>query len=296
MRKLFLFALILLAAPPALAHPGVGIVMDSRGNVFYTDLKQVWRIAPDGQKSIAVSNVHTHELYVDGEDNLYGEHLWYEGEATDKWGHYVWRLSADGKLTQIIPPREGFRDDYRDFSFVRDRAGNMYWAERGARPIVIRRRAPDGTTADFGADAGLNDVRWMTATPDGTVYFIDVVDLVRIAPDGKTRRVARNLKERPWWQRWADTLPGLENLLASRHFLMGVWTDGRGNVFVAAAGAGKVLRVGPDGRVEVAAESPLGWSPTGGLVGPNGDLWLLEYRVNSARVRRISPDGKEKTY
>ncbi len=305
MKKLLWAAAILLVAAPTWAHPGVGIVMDGRGNVFYTDLKQVWKIAPDGSKSIAVANVHTHELWVDAEDNLYGEHLWYEGEATDpstslgtsKWGHYVWRLSVDGKLTQVIPPREGFRDDYRDFSFVRDRAGNMYWAEREAKPIVIRKRAPDGKMTDFAADTGLTDVRWMTATPDGTVYFIDVVDLVRITPDGKATRVARNLKERPWWQRWADELPWLEHLLGSRHFLMGVWTDPRGNVYVAAAGAGKVLRVSPEGRVEVAAESPLGWAPTGGLVAPNGDLWLLEYAGPfAARARRIGPDGKEKLF
>jgi len=288
MRRLFFLGAILLAAGPAWAHPSVSVVRDSRGNVYYSDLKQVWRIAPDGAKSIAVQNVHTHELYVDAEDNLYGEHLWYEGDATKKWGHYVWRLSADGKLTHIIPPRAGFRDDYRDFSFVRDRAGNMYWAEREARPIVIRKRAPDGTTADFGAEAGLSDVRWMTATPEGTVYFTDGPDLVRIAPDGKTTRLARGLRER----RWSQPLTWFNDT----HNLMGVWADARGNVYVAGYGARKVKRVGPDGRVEVVATSPAPWSPTGGLVASNGDLWLLEDGVVGARVRRISPDGNERVY
>jgi hypothetical protein len=63
----------------AAAHPGIGIVMDSRGNVFYTDLSHVWKIAPRGAKSIAVRGVHTHELYIDREDNLYGEHLMLPG-------------------------------------------------------------------------------------------------------------------------------------------------------------------------------------------------------------------------
>jgi hypothetical protein len=49
--------------------------MDSRGNFFYTDLSHVWKIAPSGAKSIALRGVHTHELYLDREDNLYGEHL-----------------------------------------------------------------------------------------------------------------------------------------------------------------------------------------------------------------------------
>ena len=75
-------AVLALAATPLSAHPGIGIVVDSRGNVFYTDLKQVWRIAPDGTRSVAVPGVHTHELYLDAQDNLFGQHLWYEGEAS----------------------------------------------------------------------------------------------------------------------------------------------------------------------------------------------------------------------
>jgi len=290
MKRLLWTVALLLAPVAAQAHPGVGIVMDSRGNVYYTDLKQVWKLAPDGKKSVVVANVHTHELYLDADDNLYGEHLWYEGEAIDKWGHYVWRLGADGKLTRIIPPNEGFRKNY---SFVRDRAGNMYWAEREARPIVIRKLAPDGKITDLAGDAGLSDVRWMTAAADGTVYFTDGPDLVRILPDGKTTRLARNLKEYAWPQSWLVRALQLVNRVSDDpHNLMGLWTDRRGNVYVAVAGARKVKRVSPEGRVDVVAESPLGWSLTGGLVAPSGDLWLLEYSLPAVRVRRISPDGK----
>ncbi|HLA68420.1 MAG TPA: hypothetical protein VJN65_01860 [Bacteroidota bacterium] len=46
--------LCLLGCSIAAAHPGIGIVMDSKGNVYYTDLKRVWKIAPNGQKTIAV--------------------------------------------------------------------------------------------------------------------------------------------------------------------------------------------------------------------------------------------------
>jgi hypothetical protein len=140
MKELLCVLVLMLAGAAAQAHPGVGIVKDSRGNLFYTDTKQVWKIMPDGKKSVAVPNVHTHELCLDAEDNLYGEHLWYEGEATKKWGHRIWCLKRDGTLVDVIPAREGF---LRDYSFVRDRAGNMYWADRGAQ-TVIKKRSPDG--------------------------------------------------------------------------------------------------------------------------------------------------------
>src|SRR5690349_1214447 len=118
---------LLSLAISAFAHPGIGIVEDSKGNVFYTDLKQVWRIDRLGKKSIAVARVHTHELYMDAADNLYGEHLWYNGEDKNTWGYYVWRLTPGGKVEKVVPETEGFRESY---SFVRDSNGNMYKANR----------------------------------------------------------------------------------------------------------------------------------------------------------------------
>ena len=119
-----LVLVVLVAAGRGWAHPGWGIVVDARGNVYYTDLKQVWKIAPGGARSVVVSGVHTHELYLDAAGTLHGEHLWYDG-ARQKWGHYLWELTADGKLTRH-PPQSGFRTDV---SFVRDSAGTMYWYE-----------------------------------------------------------------------------------------------------------------------------------------------------------------------
>ena len=72
------FGALALWALTAPAHPGVGIVVDGRGNVFYTDLAHGWKRTPGGKRSIFVRNVHTHELFLDVAGNLHGEHLWYE--------------------------------------------------------------------------------------------------------------------------------------------------------------------------------------------------------------------------
>ena len=63
----------LLFTVSAFAHPSVSVVIDSHGNVFYSDLKQIWRVAPDGSRSVAVPNVHSHALYIDAGDTLYGD-------------------------------------------------------------------------------------------------------------------------------------------------------------------------------------------------------------------------------
>jgi hypothetical protein len=275
---------LLLAASPALAHPGVGIVMDRQGNIFYTDLEQVWKISPAGRKSIAVRNVHTHELYLDARGNLYGEHLWYEGEATNRWGHRVWRLAPDGTVSDVVAALTGFRDDYDDFHFVRDAAGAMYWADRG-EPTVIRKRAADGRVHLLAA--GFRDVGWMAVTPDGAVFLTDGADLRRIGLDGAVRTLARGLREHRL----------LQVEVEDRHSLMGIWLDAAGNCYVAGYGAGVVKRVTPAGLVSIVARTRWPWSPTGGLVAPNGDLWLLEYRLPGAvRVRRIRADGTTRTF
>ena len=75
MKKLLL--IIILLPFIGQAHPGIGIVKDSKGSIYYTDLKQVWKIT-NGNKTVVVPNVHTHELYVDKNDDLYGEGGYYD--------------------------------------------------------------------------------------------------------------------------------------------------------------------------------------------------------------------------
>lgn len=269
----FGLALLLLLPLPALGHPGVGIVVDSKGNVFFTDLEQVWRIAPDGTRKVAVPHVHTHELALDSEDNLYGEHLWYNGERLNTWGHYVWKRSPDGRVTKVIPDSPGF---LRDYSFVRDGTGNMYWIDAGKREI--RKRTPAGSIRSV-APAKFRDPRWMISAPDGTLFLIDAVDLVTIRPDGAVRFLARNLSSRSL----------LRPDVSEHHLLMGLWLDRAGNVYVADQAHGKVKRVTPSGSVSEFFDTGAIWSPTGGTFDANGDLWLLEWSLlaNRARVVKI---------
>lgn len=260
----------LLFAAPLLGHPPVSVVFDSRGNAYYSDLSQVWQVAPNGAKRVVVPHVHTHELYMDARDNLFGEQLWYEGDATKKWGHYVWRRDAGGRVTKVIADREGF---LRDYSFVRDRAGNMYFADGNA----VIRRTPAGRN-DVLARGGFRDIRWMSVLPDGTLDFTDAGDVVRITPDRRLTRIARGLAR--------STL--LRPHVPDKHAIQGIWHDRNGTIYLADSAHAQVKRVTKDGKVSVVAESIPPWSPSGGAFAPNGDLLVLEYSVtNQVRVRRV---------
>jgi hypothetical protein len=186
-----------------------------------------------------VPNVNAHELYLDSRGNLYGDHTWYEGTRTKKWGHRVWKRAPDGTITDVIPASERFLTDY---GFTRDSSGTMYWA-RGEPPTEIWKRR-NGEPVAVHSRGHLRDVRSMVAGRDGTVYLIDSADLKKILP-----------------------------------------------------GTGEVKRVSPRGEVSVISRSGLPWSPTGGMVAPNGDLWILETSlINEVRLKRIAANGSVSFY
>jgi hypothetical protein len=269
---------LLLAALPggASAHPGWGIVEDRQGNIYYTDLAQVWRLAPDGRRSVVVPHVHTHELYLDSAGNLYGEHVWYSGEASNRWFYRVWRRSPDGGIATIIPPTIGFRKDY---SFVRDGAGTLYFADEDG---FVRKKPPGGAKTKV-SQHRFGDIRSLTVSPSGIVHLIAAGALWRIDPDGATRLLASGLAEQVPWQPFVN----------ERHRIMGLWSDPAGNIYAAIWGGQVVKRIAPDGRVTVAARSTFPWSPSGGLVDRAGRLWLLEYSVTNAVRARPADEPRD---
>lgn len=266
-------------AAPVFAHPPVAIVMDRLGNVFYSDLERVWMIAPDGKKTVAVPGAHTHELGLDAAGNLYGEHLWYEGDATKQWGHRVWRRTPQGRVTDVIPARRGFPSGY---GFARDASGATYWTDRGT-PARFFKQSPSGQVSTVAVCRDCPEVRWMTAAPDGTLYFVDAGEIKELSAAGRFRTLTSGLARRRWTQPQVN----------AQHRVMGLWTGGGGNVYAAVYGSREVVKVSRDGRAQVVATSRLPWSPTGVLVAPNGDLWIVECSyTNAIRVRRIARDGK----
>ena len=260
----------------ATAHPGVGIVIDRQGTVFYTDLVHVWQIAPDGHKSIAVRDVHTHELAVDGAGYLVGEDSEYLGG--DRYRHRIWRRSPKGRMTDIVPWRDGF---WRDYSFVQDRAGVKYLVRcQGTIFCTVQKRTSDGRVSEAAPGSRFGrGLSWLAADPGGGIFVANGRDLHRIDARGRATVVRRELG--------VSGAPGI----------MGMWPDSSGNLYVAVFGSRTVERVGRDGRMTTVARSQSPWSPTGVMKAPGGDLWVLEYSAtNEVRVRRIGRKGRSTIY
>ena len=283
-RLVLLFFCFIFSSVDLGAHPGVGIVMDSKGNVFYTDLSHVWKISKNGELSIAVQNVHTHELYIDEDDNLYGEHEWYEGEATDKWGNYVWCLGNDGIFEKTIQDVEGFLDNN---TLVRDNENSTYWAEKtGGHELLIKQTSRGERIVV--TEHSFTDIRWMYFSKhDNNLYVVDHLKIKKVTLEGDVSVVSDDLKE-------SRILPGG---VQDRHYIFGIWSDQKMNLYVAVYGAGKVKKISPDGEITTFFKSNTFWAPTGGLIAPDGTQWIMEFsKRNRTRVRKISRDGTHTIY
>jgi co-chaperonin GroES (HSP10) len=252
-------------------HPGIGIVEDSRGNIFYTDLAKVWKLTADGKKSVAVPNVHTHELFIDDNDNVFGEHLWYNGEAADTWGHYAWKLSKEGQFQKIIPDSEGFLEDY---SFVRDHFGRMYWADRTNKCQHVVRKNTHNSTTVLG-DQCMENIRWMTSTENGMIYLVDNHDLKKINTNGKVSTLGK----------------------ATSDYAGAPTVDKQNNIYIADYSGKKITKIAVDGTSKIVFETSLLWGPMALIVASNGDYLVLESSfTNSVRVERVNGEGKRTVY
>lgn len=282
MKALYVLAGFLLCSFTMQSHPGIGIVMDSKGNVFYTDTERVWKIDGNNKKSIVVPDVHTHELFLDEHDNLYGEHLWYEG-ATGKWGHYVWKYSATGKFEKITPDTNGFLSNY---SFVRDHFGNMFWADRDQKCQRVVRMDARKNKKPL-SDTCFENIRWMYATRTGDILMMDFQDLVKIDRQGKAKTVARQIADKRM------TTSTIQN----QNSVFGIWDDAGGNIYTAITSNRVVKKFDLSGKEEIVFRTSLPWSPTGGLVSPAGELWVLECSAtNAVRVERVTKDNRRIVY
>ena len=281
MRKLLIANLWVLISFTVAAHPGIGIVKDSKGNIYYTDLAKVWKISLDGSKTVVVTGVHTHELFMDEHDNLYGEHLWYNGESKDTWGHYVWCVKNTGELVKEINPKEGFLTNY---SFARDSLGNMYWVERFTTSKIMK-KTKNGEIIKI-AERKFGFIGWLTCAKNGTLYFTESNKLRRLSPDGKSGSYRMEMLANNVGSKSTDF-----SMMGRNYDSYGIWTDAAGNVYLAMIDSKKVIRIGADGNTQTILSSNSLWTICSGIFDNNGNMWVLENSVsNEVRARKITKE------
>lgn len=259
-----------------MAHPSVSVVIDSKGNIFYSDLSRVWMITPDGDKQVVVDDVHTHELWLSEDDKLYGEDVRNQGE---NYRHKVWVRLPDGTVKDEISWRDGYPDEYSDYSFVRDDEGRSYVLDRPNKRIKVYRDQEEVHSYVLSKFEG--SPRWHALSPGGDIFVSFEGFIVRIS-EKSTEKFAESLVERTSEFDW----------VGDHHALMGMWFDGEDELNVALFSGQRVLKVNKDGSAEEVYHSDGEWSVTGGAFAKDGSVILLEFsNSNNVRLRKITEDG-----
>ena len=273
--------LLLALSSGAAAHEGWGIVPDSRGRIFFTDIPRniIWRLDPDGSVVAVRERTHSHALVSIADGSVYGVHV-DEREAVGS----VWRIDGEGRTHTLLPPTRDLPLGLQ--SFLIDTDGTMYsaigWAPAG-RVSLLRRRV-DGIAERVAQ--GFTAIDGMAWAPDGAILLTDGPFLKRVQDSDVEILGGGALTETRWS---AD--------------LMGVVADGSGGAFVADFAGGRILDVGRHAGVALEYAANFPWSPTGigrdaqGLVvlehlhmpwSVLGDLQVGPY----LRVRRLGVDGR----
>ena len=118
-----------------------------------------------------VPDVHTHELHIDKNDDLFGEGGYYDDKA-DKFYHYLWVYHQNGKIDTVIGMKQAYVE--QDFSLTRDKNGNEYYVKRyAARPDTnhIYRKTLAGEE-EIVATGNFRHVTWLHASDDGSLLYV----------------------------------------------------------------------------------------------------------------------------
>ena len=290
-----IFAIVtmsILLAGVAQAHPAWGIAVDRRGQIYFSDLKTIWKIDTQGKVSVFRAEGHTHDLNVDEAGNVYGEHNF----------SAIWKMTPAGGFSYLFAPTE---NPPKGISIWRDRDGNMYAVEQNnhlKRETLLLKRTPSGNLSVLagssyghadgkGSQAKFRNIVGMAFGPDGSLYLTDGSSVRKVTMDGMVTTLARNIM--------VESASGNREDGASYTALFGIAVDAQGNALVADSGNRRILKVAPDGQMTTLIRAEESWFPTG-VAERGGELYILEeshtpaYKPIGSRVRKLSADGRVK--
>lgn len=266
----------------AVAHPGSGIAVDRRGQVYFVDTGQgVWKVDAEGRVTPHEGPAF-HWMAIDVDDRF--ARVRFPSFPSAEVKH------VGGNPTLILSS---------DFPLVVGSDGALYYAQLGrdGRLQVIRLTAKGDRSvlATLPASTESGPLRWlngMAAGGNGSIYYTENAAVRKITSQGTVSTIAAKVTVAN-----CVRIPGMEKELGP--YLRGLAVAPDGTAFVAATGCGTLLKIAVGGTITPVLQTTSPWSPTDVAVAGD-DLYVLEYLHTASdnrrewvpRVTKVSPDGK----
>lgn len=254
------------------AHPWGGLVLDQKGDVFFSGIDPV------------VGNGHYAAIFqVRGEDSIrcvlkskhspsdmilartpvlsglcvaerfsyapnHQSQLWEYGAA--KWRPRFAQTNSNGFHVQAF--------------LIGDSSEVIYFA-KGQQLFVLEK---EGEAKPFLPNATFNRIEDLAWGPNGQIYVLQKSNISIISKDKEVKQLDTELREAD-----PDLLP-----FCGANIIFDVVVDGDGNAYLAYFGNRQVLKVTPDGERTVFYQTKAPWTPHG-LDLYNGELYVLESTV-----------------
>lgn len=262
----------------AVAHPGAGIAVDRRGQVYFLDTGSgLWRIDTLGRLT-HLSQTLFHWLAID-DDNRFANAPLPSG--------------ASGTMVRVgSNPTVLLSSDY-PIAIGKD--GNLYYQSGAAGSLRLMRMTPSGTSTVVAAfpptvsGEALPYIGGISAGPDSSLYYTEDAAIRRIDAQGRVSTIARvGAPANP------PSIPATD-----RHpYLRGLAVNDRGVMYFCDTGDARLLRMASDRTITTVLETQSPWSPTAVAL-DGGDVYVLEFLHTARevrrdwlpRVRKIASDG-----
>ena len=265
-----------------MAHPGSGIVVDRRGEVYFLDTGSgVWKIDLQG-KLTQLPGPRFHWLTLDADDCFSTAHL---------------PAGAAGDITRVgTSPTLLVASDY---PVAIGANGLLYYPSyTSGSGLQLMELTPANQTRmliNLSA-AGTRDLRWLNglaAGADGSLYYTEDDAIRRISARGEVSTVVAKPK--------VPTCVSIAG--SSRPMLRGLAAESNGTIYVAASGCGSLLKVSAGGQVTTVHQLQSPWTPTAVALFKD-NIYVLEYLQTAAsmqpedrsawlpRVRKITANGR----
>lgn len=278
------FLIFIFVGTNSIAHPGSGIVIDERGQVYFTDTgKGVWKIDRNGKLSYLPAS-RFHWIAIDPSGHFAG--------SAKNFGEYFERVTPQNSKPALVM--------CSDFPLVVGKDGNIYYANTRPGSAKIIRRTAEGKESILVSDKIFEFISGIAVGPDGSLYITEASNpnantIRKITMNGTMSIIATYVGKK------GNDVP----LETTPSYCRGLAIDSAGNIYVAATGSRSVLKISSDGKINNILQESNPWAPTGVTIF-RGEVYVLEWHDVTAenlevrtaylpRVRKIGSDGKTTT-